>query len=292
MARLNLYLHICLDMSRSPSPNAKRNKMSKIQILSDLHLEAPKSYDLFEVKPVAPYLALLGDIGYVKDPEYFIFLEHQLSSFQTVFLLFGNHESYHSDWKTAKQKLQTFYQEMTAKKPSKILGTFIFLDQTRSDISPALTILGCTLYSHIPPERMDDVSFSLNDFYNIQDWTVEQHNEAHAADLAWLNAQVGSIAEREPERRIVIFTHHRPTVASGAVDPAHANSKISSGFASDLSAEVCWSTGNVGVWAFGHTHFNCDFVDEGSGKRVVTNQRGDYFQQSVGFDEGKCIEVR
>jgi hypothetical protein len=34
-----------------------------IQIVSDLHLEAPKAYDVFDIVPQAPYLALLGDIG-------------------------------------------------------------------------------------------------------------------------------------------------------------------------------------------------------------------------------------
>jgi hypothetical protein len=44
------------------------------------------------------------------------------------------------------------------------------------------------------------------------------------------------------------------------------------------------------AWAFGHTHFNCDFVEPGSRKRVVANQRGCYFQQAVGFDGRKCVE--
>lgn len=49
--------------------------MASFQILSDLHLEAPKAYDLFDIVPKAPYLALLGDIGNVKDDGLFIFLE-------------------------------------------------------------------------------------------------------------------------------------------------------------------------------------------------------------------------
>jgi len=239
---------------------------------------------------VAPYLALLGDIGCVKHPEYFAFLEHQLSNFEIVFLLLGNQEAYDSDWTNVKQKIQNFSREISAKKADKNLGSFVFLDQTRFDVSPKLTILGCTLFSKIPPANMKDVSFGLNDFYKIEDWTVEQHNEAHAADLAWLNTQVDSIAETEPERRIIILTHHSPSTTPQAVDPAHTNSKISSGFASDLSGEVCWTSGNVVAWAFGHTHFNCDFVELGSGKRVVTNQRGYYFQQAVGFDGGKIVE--
>lgn len=49
--------------------------MPSIQVLSDLHLEAPKSYNIFGITPTAPYLALLGDIGCVRDEEYLLFLE-------------------------------------------------------------------------------------------------------------------------------------------------------------------------------------------------------------------------
>lgn len=263
--------------------------MTSIQILSDLHLEAPKGYDVFEIAPKAPYLALIGDIGCVKDAEYFAFISKQLCNFKIVFLILGNHEPYHSDWVTAKQSIQTFSHEMSEKKQSdKGLGSFILLDQTRYDLSPSLTILGCTLFSHILPAQTDHVSFGLNDFYQIDAWSVDQHNAAHASDLAWLNAQVRSVSG-ETDRTILILTHHSPTTSVQAVDPAHAQSKISSGFASDLSGEECWRSANVKVWAFGHTHFNCDFVE--GGKRVVTNQRGYYFSQAGGFDGEMCVEV-
>ncbi|TVY47066.1 Uncharacterized protein LOCC1_G002982 [Lachnellula occidentalis] len=267
--------------------------MTSIQILSDLHLEAPQSYDVFEIAPKAPYLALIGDIGCVKDTEYFSFISKQLSNFKIVFLLLGNHEPYHSDWATVKQSIQTFSQEMSEKKKKHAdnnLGSFIFLDQTRYDLSPSLTILGCTLFSNILPSQTDHVSFGLNDFYQIDSWTVDQHNAAHASDLTWLNAQVRAIGTSEAERKIIILTHHSPITSEQAVDPAHAQSKISSGFASDLSGEECWGSANVKAWAFGHTHFNCDFVGKG-GMRVVTNQRGYYFSQAVGFDGEMCVEV-
>lgn len=50
-----------------------------VQILSDLHLESPKGYDIFEMAPNAPYLALLGDIGnvVVHKTEFFAFLTTQ-----------------------------------------------------------------------------------------------------------------------------------------------------------------------------------------------------------------------
>lgn len=265
--------------------------MPSIQLLSDLHLEVPKSYDVFEITPTAPYLALIGDIGCIKDDDYFPFIERHLPRFKTVFLLLGNHEPHHSNWAAVKEKVWQFEKETREKHAGGTYGSFIFLDQTRHDLSPDTTVLGCTLYSHILPSQSDHVSFGLNDFYHIEDWTVEQHNDAHVADLAWLNAQVQSIAEREPERKIIVLTHHSPTTSADAVDPAHAKSKISSGFASDLSGELCWTSSCVRVWAFGHTHFNCDFVESGSGKRVVANQRGYYFSQAVGFDEGMVIEI-
>jgi hypothetical protein len=120
---------------------------------------------------------------------------------------------------------------------------------------------------------------------------VEQHGQAHNADLEWLNTQVKSVSELEPRRKIIILTHHSPTVSSMATNSANAGSQISSGFCSDLSKEICWTSLNVRIWAFGHTHFNCDFLEPGNGKRVVTNQRGYYFRQSEGFDETKTIGI-
>ncbi|KAG9231712.1 Metallo-dependent phosphatase-like protein [Amylocarpus encephaloides] len=236
--------------------------MATIQILSDLHLEAPKAYDVFHIPPVAPYLALLGDIGNVKHPEFFAFLRAQLSRFKIVFLLLGNHEPYGSPWATTKAKIHNFEKTTGPDKDAK--GT---------------------------AGRFERVSFGLNDFYDIQGWSTELHNQEYAADLAWLNTQAASLSEKEPNRKILIFTHHSPTLLSAASNPKNSGSPIASGFASDLSKEFCWTSGQVKVWAFGHTHYNCDFVEEKSGKRVIANQRGYCFSQSEGFEEKKVIEV-
>lgn len=263
----------------------------KLKILSDLHLETPKSYDIFEVTAGgATHLALIGDIGNTNHKGLFEFLERQLSVFGVVFFLLGNHEPYHSDWAKSKLEVQRFSDTVARKKADGAqLGDFVFLDQTRYDISATLTILGCTLYSKVTPQQYDHVSFGLNDFYQIRDWTVEKHNSAHASDLAWLNEQVISISDKEPHRKVVVLTHHSPSTDPRTLDPAHANSKISSGFSTDLSNEPSWTNGVVRLWAFGHTHFNCDYYD--GVKRVFTNQRGYYFAQAPGFDETKVVEV-
>lgn len=137
-----------------------------------------------------------------------------------------------------------------------------------------------------------DVSFGLNDFFRIDDWAVEQHVQAHERDLAWLNERVLAITQEDPGHRIVILTHHSPTLDSRTVNPRFSQSKISSGFASDLSGEICWENSNVSLWAFGHTHYNFDqFRDEGTGKIIHTNQRGYYFHQAAGLVEGGVVHV-
>jgi len=101
--------------------------MVKIQILSDLHLEAPSAYDVFEISPTAEYLALLGDIGYTKDIGLIEFLRKHLDKFKIVFYMLGNHEPYHSSYAVSKQQLLALQAE-TEQQAS---GKFVLLDQLR-----------------------------------------------------------------------------------------------------------------------------------------------------------------
>ncbi|PWY88694.1 acyl-CoA dehydrogenase mitochondrial precursor [Aspergillus sclerotioniger CBS 115572] len=263
--------------------------MARFQIVSDLHLENPVAYDLFEISPKAPYLALLGDIGNVRDDGFLPFIEDQLRKFEVVFLVLGNHEPFHSSWPEVREKLRQFSDDISHKRAqhtqpgSPKLGEFVLLDQTRYDLAPDVTVLGCTFHTKICEMQEERVSFGLNDFYYIKDWSVEDHRAVHEADRAWLNDQVSEIAKSDPHHKIVIFSHHSPTVAPSAVDPVHAKSPISSAFATDLTGEPCWEKPQVRLWAFGHTHYNCDFTDNRTGKRIVANQRGYYFSQAKFF---------
>ncbi|KAH6652801.1 Metallo-dependent phosphatase-like protein [Truncatella angustata] len=269
--------------------------MIKIQIQSDLHLEAPKGYDVFEVTPKAPYLALLGDIGCIaKDyDDYANFLFTQLRQFKVVFLVMGNHEPYHASWPQAKILIGKFNASVEAQKQggAEELGSFVLLDRTRFDIDDGedhITILGCTLFSDVPPESHEAVSFGLNDFYHIRDWDIEKHNKEHRRDVEWLESETQAL--EGSGRKVVIFTHYCPTEDPRAKDPRHGESAIRSGFATDLADNSAWRSDSVTIWAFGHTHWNCDFIDE-RGKRVYANQRGYYFRQTTGFDGTAVVEM-
>lgn len=281
---------------------------AQFQIVSDLHLETHPSYDGFRLRKTAEYLALLGDIGHVGDDRFLSFLEKQVQRYWAVFFLLGNHEPYHLDFPAAKSRMRAFADRMEAKRRTSTIGRFIFLDQTRYDMPGyRLTILGCTLFSHITKEQAASVASRLVDFKDIVDWTIEQHNLAHQSDLEWLNAEVAKIAREQPTRNIAIFTHHSPCSAKEATRPKHRNSEVSSGFVTNLEREECWMNPRVKMWAFGHTHFNCDFEDKVDGetgietstetstgtrtKRVVANQKGYYLLPERDFNGGKLFEV-
>lgn len=255
--------------------------MIALQIVSDLHLESPIAYDIFEITPKAPYLALLGDIGYLvqHEAEYVEFLKRQLSNFRIVFLVLGNHEPWHSTWDKCLQIARRWERELNENGGKQAgSGELVVLDRDRYEIKgPAgdtVIVLGCTLFSRVPSEAAEAVSFGVNDFYHTAGWDVEQHNEAFERDLAWLNAEVAAL--EDAGRAVVVLTHYSPTIDERTADPRHRTSVIGSGFATDLSTAACWRSRDVKLWAFGHTHFNCDFTDAGTGKRVVTNQRGYY----------------
>ncbi|RFU26965.1 hypothetical protein B7463_g9365, partial [Scytalidium lignicola] len=156
-----------------------------------------------------------------------------------------------------------------------------------------VVILGCSLFSSISAESEMAVGLGLNDFFDINNWDVNSHNEAHKMDIAWLNTQVAELEQLNV--RIMIFTHWSPSRDARAIDPRHATSSITSAFSTDLSEEKCFKSEKVKIWAFGHTHYNSDFTVERKGTaeslRLLANQRGYYFAQADGYDGEKTVNI-
>ncbi|KAI0785939.1 Ser/Thr protein phosphatase protein [Abortiporus biennis] len=264
----------------------------QLQIVSDLHLEierspAPRGKEFyhFDVPVCAPHLALLGDIGWTLQDDLFSWLKVQLNLFETVFFVSGNHEPYRSSIAESENRLVAFASEIEAD-PS-VSGKFAYLSRTRYDISPMHTILGCTLWSALNPDDLDILSWSLTDFRRIENFNPDAFIVKHQEDLDWLNNTVDEIARTEPDRKVIVFTHHAPTI-KGTGDPKFDGEPTSSAFATEITAERCWNKDVVELWAFGHTHWCCDF--EVHGVRVYSNQRG-YKDGSPGFEAGRVVTV-
>jgi len=220
-------------------------------------------------------------------------LTHQLRQFRAVLFVPKNHEAYHSTWPETLAILRDF-ESATREDPS--TGDFVLLDCAIFRLPDTnVVILGCSLFSLVPPEDQTDVGHILNDFQYPDDWDVEAHNAAHKRDLEWLNTQISEAEWAKEDVRIMILTHWSPSRDTRATEARHRGSPITSAFSSDLSGERCFRSGKVKVWAFGHPHYNLDFgVARGAAAgvlRLVANQRGSYFAPAAGFDGEKVVEL-
>jgi len=262
-----------------------------VQLLSDLHLEIERGSQplyQYDFPASAENLALLGDIGWTRDERLFLWLEVQLSRFKRVFFVSGNHEPFITTLEESTGTIEAFAKRMTdARSADRSKGEFIFLNRTRYDLSSTLTILGCTLWSTLDPENIDLLVWGLTDFQRIDNFNPAAYSECHRADLAWLRQSIAHIRANEPERRVIVFTHHAPTIG-GTANPKYIGGPTNSAFATELSMEEDLWAAPVAVWAFGHTHWNCDF--ERRGVRVVSNQRG-YKGGGTGFDTAKIFRL-
>lgn len=137
--------------------------------MSDLHLETPKflpMYNGIQINPRARHLALLGDIGIAADDNLFDFLTRQLCQFEIVFYVLGNHELYSGSYEDAVARMEAFEKSIAFRREVEqrgedslaSLGRFVFLNRRRVDLSSEVTILGCTLFSHISNEQRSTVS--------------------------------------------------------------------------------------------------------------------------------------
>jgi len=240
------------------------------QVMSDLHLEgrdagSEKSYERFTIPRQAPYLVLIGDIGYFRHAErYQTFLRRQCDVFDHVFLIPGNHEFYGVSRARGLQ---------LASDMAKSLGgrlTVMDGDQRRVNIDESTILIGCTLYSAGEPDR----GYYINDFHCVSDWSPQQHVMAHNADKDYLERALKDIKDKRPNSRVLIATHYAPLYGP-ALHPRHRNSPLNSFFCSDILDDLMrlGLMGQVDVWISGHTHYNMN--DKVGHVQVASNQFSD-----------------
>lgn len=201
--------------------------------------------------------------------------------------------------KDSLQALRDFEATISQERSNGVaLGDFRFLDRTRIDLDATTTLLGCILWSDLSlasPHTYDLITSRLNDFRVIRGLTEESYQEMHLRDRRWLEESVAEIADQEPSRRVIILTHHAPTV-SGTSAPHLLSSPdaLTPAFSTPLESTPCCRRPTVTTWCFGHTHWSCDFVRKEV--RFVSNQmgyrfRGENLEGDVKFDAGKCVSI-
>ncbi|OAX83272.1 hypothetical protein ACJ72_02365 [Emergomyces africanus] len=236
--------------------------------MSDLHLEVSQQYTNFHVLPIATRLILAGDIGRLTDYEAFRdFLCLLCEKFAEVYLVLGNHEFFGVSRQEGLRLADMLRQEPGLK------NKLTIMNRTRVDLED-ITLLGCTLHSHIPPEAEEIVRHRINDFRRIVDWTVADHIIEHARDVKWLTDEITAIRRTESslKRKIVVISHHAPSTKNTSKS-SDEGSPWSSAFGTDLIGRKERSClDDVQWWIFGHTHHSTESI-RGQVK-LVSDQRG------------------
>jgi hypothetical protein len=237
-------------------------RLLRIQYASDLHLELVDKTPFQPIlKPIAPVLALAGDIGRPDRRSYEDFLHYCSRNWAAVFIIAGNHELYNSNssekWRyllpynmhTAEERL-AMCEEVADKFPN-----VQFLNRSRAYYG-GIAFLGATLWTD--SHGVEHEACRMNDYRMIcagldaegvpRPLRVADTQDWHTMDRAWLATEIAAC--EEVGQPAVVLTHHMPTFE--LVSPKYRIYRdLNRYFASacdDLIREP------VQAWIAGHSH--------------------------------------
>jgi predicted phosphodiesterase len=243
----------------------------RLHVLSDLHLEVDPTFR--PPSTGADVLILDGDIAPGTDGVA-AFANHG----SPVIYVPGNHEFYHSDVTTMRERLR---------KHAAAAGIH-FLERDELVLN-GVRFLGTTLWTDFDlygPSRLAEVFAEaqrhVRDFRRIRHGdrliTPEDTIDFHREALAWLTARLD-----EPfSGSTVVITHHAPHPAS--VHPRWHDNPVNPAFVSDLTRLM----GKADLWIHGHTHDSFDYTIGGT--RVLCNPKG-YRDENRSFRPDLTVTV-
>ncbi len=235
--------------------NRLRTAALRVQYASDLHLELSSGPFQAILKPVAPVLALAGDIGRPDLPEYRNFMAYCSSNWDRVFVVAGNHEFYNSTTAKKWAYKAPHTVDMRRHMCAKVAATFpniTFMDRTRVEYQ-GVSFLGCTLWSDLSiPVHAELAGRHMNDYHVItvdgtQPVTPAQTTTWHRFEREWLADEISSSADLGLPT--VVITHHLPSKQMNS--ERWADHPLNPAFASDCDDLM---RPPVRAWIAGHTH--------------------------------------
>lgn len=259
----------------------------QVHVASDIHLE----FDRIPTLAGGDLLILAGDTLVLADVTRKSgcwhaarsFFANEVSKYQRVLVLMGNHEHYHGVIDRSPDIYRSFLADV---------APHARLLDNECEVIDGVAFVGSTLWA---PCQSEDSPFSelaiakrMNDFRMIatsdgsskRKFTTADARKRHEAAVAFIQQETAK------HNRCVVLTHHAPSMKSNTKYQA-------SGYASgdDLTPAYCadlefimLDNPHISHWVHGHTHHNVDYT---VGKtRVVSNQHGYWRMESIadGFD--------
>lgn len=257
----------------------------KIQIVSDIHLESTaKPIKRLEeyLTPSAPYLALLGDIGWIRDPLLKQFLTKVCTMYQKVFYVYGNHEWYNTKHSCVMCQAKEQFREW-----AKTVPNLVVLDNETYDLDE-YRIIGGTMWGKVSWGNIPTVTSMMNDFVHILTrWgklTVEKTNEFHVEFCDFLERELKRALE--DEKPVIVFTHHAPVWDKRVIGEKYWGHPCNEAYMVDMTK---YMSIDMQLWAFGHTHHATDF--EIGHTRIYSNPKGYDSDLVAEYKKDSVVEV-
>lgn len=273
--------------------------MLELQIVSDLHVEFWACKQKFNfMKPVAPILALLGDIcccGSDDDFELFKrFIKEVVEQYEHVIFVAGNHEYYYNPPKKGDkpqfentvegidEKIKAFFKETSDK-----LHYLNNSSMTLTSGKNTYLIVGSTLWSWIPEDQRTAVQSTMNDYNYI--YTADEKKNVtplksdyvankHLKNYKFIKTNFNKA--KKLGYKLIVLTHHKP-YQSEAFNPASLDVAYESDMTSLFEPPLA-------LWAYGHTHV----ADNSMQKKawLYSNPKG-YPKQKTKYNRAAMIKV-
>jgi Icc-related predicted phosphoesterase len=209
----------------------QKENILKLHLLSDLHLEFLRSYDVNDYIQPADVLVLAGDIhvGSRNSSEAVKrFAEH----YEHVLYVPGNHEYY-------RTSIQEFHDNLVLPDNAKLLNPGTITIQ-------GITFAGAALWTNFRNNPMSELAAkrAISDFRVIRDFNTSKAKEIFNQHYAFLKANPAD----------VVITHFLPTPECVHPKFRGGDPLINYYFANDV-LDV-----QPKLWLFGHTHEHMDFI--------------------------------
>lgn len=264
--------------------------MSKIRVLSDLHLEfsngefqIPTSVD-----EKTTILVLAGDIGIAhKKTTYFDFLLNVSSRFNQVIYVLGNHESYRGKFTKTAPLLQETCKDMDN----------VHILEKESIVFDDVAFVCATMWSDFDDGNklsMYHAEHMMNDFGIIrigpkgEPWRRKFKPQDAYVDFMEATEFIFPEITKNKElgHKVVVVTHHAPSHESAA--PQYKGLPTAGAYASDLQDEIIETKPDLFI--HGHMHNSSDYMIGDT--RIICNPRGyTGYELNIDFDPLLTIEI-
>ena len=275
-------------------------QMTKIQIVSDTHLEFRGDDFKKLIKPSAPILFLLGDVSACGSPEpwetYKKFIEYLATRFQYIFHVPGNHEYYTLNKNiTLEDTIPGIDNKI--RKFAKTIPNLFFLNNNTVRLKIGkkdYVFIGTCGWTGVEPKHRKHVQSLMNDYSSIympnektesnklncpsvRKYNINDMSKLHAKAVRYV---AGVLKKVKPHETAILLTHHK------CVRDEPLTNLLSQAYETDLAGIIIKKP--LKFYAFGHTHVKYDKIV--NGVRCFSNPKG-YPSQQTHFDPSCVVTV-